>query len=336
MKFDERELISASELNRNPSRYVALAMEGQRHVIVRDNVPVAALIGMEDLRRLDAIDAEQVLTPPAARDAPGPEDTGITIIGEDDQGVPVALPLDANHLVVGATGAGLSVALSAAIAGARPACPTHFVIVTREQRVVLQHSVAHADRITVLGGIHKLDVTATFMTDVEVLAGDRSAWLDAYGVDTIADLRNTGAAVTVPDVIFVLDRPHADVLHAFGDNLHALRQYGIYVWVFDQKLRRPGPYAAEAFDTRTALRVLTPTDSLVLINSRSAYTIPPDQPGRAYLQTTAGAATQQPIGFRFTAPYPVRGPFLEASDLSHLQSITPDGETGAPNHHEES
>jgi hypothetical protein len=81
---------------------------------------------------------------------------------------------------------------------------------------------------------------------------------------------------------------------------------------------------------------LTPTDSLVLINSRSAYTIPPDQPGRAYLQTTAGAATQQPIGFRFTAPYPVCGPLLEASDLSHLQSITPDGETGAPNHHEES
>jgi hypothetical protein len=41
--------------------------------------------------------------------------------------------------------------------------------------------------------------------------------LRGYGVDTIADLRNTGAAVTVPDVIFVLDRPHADVLHAFGD-----------------------------------------------------------------------------------------------------------------------
>ena len=58
MHLDDDHLVSATKLNRNPSRFVALAAQGHRQVILQNNAPVAALISMGDLRRLDSLDRQ--------------------------------------------------------------------------------------------------------------------------------------------------------------------------------------------------------------------------------------------------------------------------------------
>ncbi|OBB92882.1 FtsK/SpoIIIE domain-containing protein [Mycolicibacterium peregrinum] len=55
VSIDSDDLVSATELTRNTAALVKLASEGRRLIIINKNAPTAALIGMEDLRRLDAL-----------------------------------------------------------------------------------------------------------------------------------------------------------------------------------------------------------------------------------------------------------------------------------------
>lgn len=70
VQFDSDDLVSATELARNTSALVKQAAGGRRFVIINKNEPMAALIGMDDLKRLDAL-----AIPAASADAlapPGP------------------------------------------------------------------------------------------------------------------------------------------------------------------------------------------------------------------------------------------------------------------------
>lgn len=53
MKFSLDDLVSASEFGRRPGQYIAAAADGRRLVIVKDNVPVAAVLSIADLQRLE-------------------------------------------------------------------------------------------------------------------------------------------------------------------------------------------------------------------------------------------------------------------------------------------
>lgn len=55
MKFDERDLVTATELARNTSQLLAKVGEGRRLVIIHRNSPTAALIGIDDLRLLEEL-----------------------------------------------------------------------------------------------------------------------------------------------------------------------------------------------------------------------------------------------------------------------------------------
>lgn len=302
-------MVSASELNRNPGRYVSLAKQGQRQVIIRDNVPVAALIGMDDLRRLDSLDNEEGSRSPQVVVAPDPDEVGITVIGTDDHGTPVSIPLCANHLIVGASGAGKTVAASAAIAGARPAHPTKFLIVTTGMPFPLMHpvTVTETDNIAATDDRPWSD-DGTLWTLVRTVTESRASLLAEHQVASLAELRERGVESDVADLVVIVDSAR---LRGFGDDLRFLRHFGVYLWAFQNQPPDP-PYTADDFDSRIALRTLKPYESKVLINSPDAYAIPGNQPGLGYLQTTAGAATQLPIKFRFTAPqhFRDRGPSI--------------------------
>jgi len=69
-KFNVEDLISATELTRNTSTLLKQASEGSRLIIINKNTPVAALIGIEDLRRLDALTATSNGDPASAARAP--------------------------------------------------------------------------------------------------------------------------------------------------------------------------------------------------------------------------------------------------------------------------
>lgn len=55
MKFDEKDLVTATELARNASHLLANVGNGRRFVIVNRNSPTAALISIDDLRLLEAL-----------------------------------------------------------------------------------------------------------------------------------------------------------------------------------------------------------------------------------------------------------------------------------------
>ncbi len=61
MLVDTNDLVSATEFNRNTGRYTNRAAEGRRVVIMKDQKIVAALIGVHDLNRLDALDTTSKL-----------------------------------------------------------------------------------------------------------------------------------------------------------------------------------------------------------------------------------------------------------------------------------
>ncbi len=57
MKFDTRDLISVSDAsNRGVSNLVKEASEGRSKVVLRNNKPVAAVVGMDELDRLSRLD----------------------------------------------------------------------------------------------------------------------------------------------------------------------------------------------------------------------------------------------------------------------------------------
>lgn len=313
MRLDEDDMVSASELNRNPARYVSRAMQGWRPVIIRDNVPVAALIGMDDLRRLDSLDNEEGSRPPQVVVAPDSDDVGITVIGTDDHGAPVSIPLCANHLIVGASGAGKTVAASAAIAGARPAHPLKFLIVTTGMPFPLTHPVTDTDNIAVTDERPWSD-DGTLWTLVRAVTESRASLLAEHQVASLAELRERGVESDVADLVIIVDSAR---LRGFGDNLAYLRCFGVYLWAFQNQPPDDPPYTADDFDSRIALRTLAPYESKVLINSRDAYTVPRNQQGLGYLQTTAKAATHLPIKFRFTAPQHFRDRAPDIPPLSN-------------------
>lgn len=55
MKIDEKDLVTATELARNTAQLLANVGNGRRFVIVNRNSPTAALVSMDDLRRLEAL-----------------------------------------------------------------------------------------------------------------------------------------------------------------------------------------------------------------------------------------------------------------------------------------
>lgn len=77
MQIDTDDLIPSSELTRNTALYVRQAAEGRRFVIINNSVPKAALVSMDDLKRLAALgDSSKVLTPDVS--------TYLDVLGIDD------------------------------------------------------------------------------------------------------------------------------------------------------------------------------------------------------------------------------------------------------------
>lgn len=59
MKIDEREMVSATDAARNPSQLFRAAAEGRRFVIITNNTPTAAVVGMEQYRELAEIEERE-------------------------------------------------------------------------------------------------------------------------------------------------------------------------------------------------------------------------------------------------------------------------------------
>ncbi len=319
MKFDENDLLSATELNRNPSRYVALAMQGRRQIVLRDNVPVAALIGMDDLRRLDAATAHDesasCATSPtdgftADRDTLSPAPSGYTALGADASSQAINVAVAANHLIVGATGSGRHTALSAAITGANPLRPTQFIVLTRHPSFTVQHAFTSPDTLSVISDCEDegADDQRQLWAALDAEVDKRRELLTGAEVDTLAELRSAVDDPRLPDIVLVLDDVGTTLAHDRKRNLSRWARFGIFQWWSFQRFdvgRQLGVRQAEInFDTQIALRMASAAESRHLLGTADAGVhTPKSRPGDAYLKRTVVDAGP-PTKFRFAAPQP--------------------------------
>ncbi|WP_157931556.1 FtsK/SpoIIIE domain-containing protein [Mycobacteroides abscessus] len=274
MLIDENDMVSVTELGKSLNKRVGEAAEGRRIIVMNNHIPTAALIGMDDMRRLDALQDE--LAAAAEEAAAGdesdisvsvdelwktPPPAGTTVAGINAAGDPVYLDLAQHYLLLGDSREALAKMRSAMVWGANPAASTTFVLATPEAGVRLYHTRT-AD--------FPFPVAMLFETDLE--AGDsvfklqgnleselraRRALLRRHRVSSIAEYR-AQTSDPYPDLVVILE--YADVLLASESLRSTLERYlqrgdelGIYLWLTSRSLP---PHLASEFQHRLATRIV--------------------------------------------------------------------------------
>lgn len=314
MLLDERQLVSATELNRNPSRFVSLASKGHRQVVLQNNVPVAALISMEDLRRLDALDrvgqtpslAESLAAHNPAETTSGgggmwTQPNGTTVLGHGQSGPPVTVPLCANHFYIGqAPCTELELIRSAAITGALPAPLAQFWVLTAARVARLVHALPEHVVVKSHSMAGKKSDLVFQALDEEI--DRRNRLLDRYGVNTIDEARAAMSAACdegfLGDLILIgedLD----DKWERLARYLPTVNTLGIYVWAFAEgSVDSISALPLQHFRIRVAARTSRDSDSRLALGTTDAKRL---QPGWAMLVDTEDSDQRQPRPFQITA-----------------------------------
>lgn len=253
MLIDDADMVNVSDLNRNVSPWVNRAREGRRVTVMKDSVPVAQIVGIDQMRYLDLLErtaeAANATTTDTAGDPSAPAlssltpQAGQTSIGITAAGEEVSLDLNRHYLAIGSDDTELSALLSAMIAGAEPAGPTEIIIGTANPTVNLVHQPRRTGiPATVEPNLEIGTAAARF---AEQLAGElesRDTLLRAASVNSIADYRskNPDTASAVPDLIVVLDQADLIAKHLESSTLTTLLrrgdQYGMRLWLITHTL----------------------------------------------------------------------------------------------------
>ncbi|SLI19293.1 DNA segregation ATPase FtsK/SpoIIIE and related proteins [Mycobacteroides abscessus subsp. abscessus] len=330
MRITDR-LVSATELNRNSSEVLARASAGARLLVVKDNRPIAAIVPLDDLDRLEDLDETS-----SAADMPGGAliegeprrqpvqlgtwmkraaraeeldgvvaDHGNTLIGQSASGELVQLQLAANTLIVGATGSGKTATLSAMLSGAVPAAPIRFLVGTARLTPPQMVHTPSGVLLWVLAMCVDLgsEPTAATLTDaVHLVIGQRRNRFRDAGIETIAEYRRAypDSLHENADVIVILDEPECDRSGALNqlivDLLRCGPDLGIFLWLLTQ--RATG--RESSFPQRIAHRTTSRDTSRMVVNTDKAKFL---QIGEAFLaidnQDTDKAAVTR---FQVVAP----------------------------------
>ncbi|EIU51653.1 antitoxin, type II toxin-antitoxin system family protein [Mycobacteroides abscessus 6G-0728-R] len=297
MKIDEADMASATDVGRNTGRYVSEAADGRRIVIMNNHQPVAAIIGMADLRRLDALDI------PVAGIAAQTPAQKVTLADLDirPDGIPVGLtptghtahinPLQ--HLLVAGNGA--SDMIGPLLAGVvEDGLDTAFVVAS-EQPVVIAYPKGRLPHVVSLAT--SLDI-ANEERVAEQIAGEldaRSDLLRRHSVNTIDQYRRFNHDAGIIDHLIVvidtadsvLGRQHS-LSKVVDDIVQRGAALGASVWLFSPTATRHVIDACDAIEQRIALTTRTAIESRDIIGCADAADL---TAGQAILQTRPGALT---------------------------------------------
>lgn len=322
--------MSATELNRNAKDVLARATAGARLVVVNNNQPIAAIVPLADLNRLEDLDETQTALGESTTDARTASSryagapparlldltasAGNTVVGQSESGDPLELRAAAHTLVVGATGTGKSVTLSAMLAGFHQDLdvPTRFIIGTGRSaasRIVHARAMSEPPPVSAIYVDIRPDGlnVEKFIKVIRQSMALRRARLQE--VKTIAEFRKTHSDEKDPDYIVVLDEPgigtHDEIRKLIGDLLQSGSDIGFYLWLFTQS--EPGDEGM--FTQRIAHRTNTAATSRAVIGTSQARGL---QTGECVLATSRNDAGTPGISlFRVAAPdrepYPLIG-----------------------------
>lgn len=59
MRTDTRDLVSATEVSKNPSRYIAEAAAGRTLLVLKNNQPTAAIVSIEKMAELSRLEERE-------------------------------------------------------------------------------------------------------------------------------------------------------------------------------------------------------------------------------------------------------------------------------------
>lgn len=249
MTFDIDSLISATDLNRNTGRFLDLAAAGARQIVLSQNRPIAAIVSIDDLRRLQQLETDEAANPLLDTTITAPP--GYTTIGRTLTGQPLMLQLACNTLVVGSTGSGKSVTLSAvlAYAVAYDSSPVEFiigegysdppVIVHRQSSGPQPHGRPPIVELTT-GLRDDPQAASRFVKSVAQELDHRGALLAEQGVTNIDEYNARRRPDTCPMThrVIVIEEGGFDGAREWNECLETLLDVGpargLHVWVFAQ------------------------------------------------------------------------------------------------------
>lgn len=331
-KFDVEDLVSATELTRNTASLLKRASEGSRLLVINKNTPIAALIGMEDLRRLDALDASNggspTRVPPAPRrptfddfrdalsqdthdDRCNPDTTSLSVpIGMTPDAevlwIDVADSRDVgpHTLVVGVTGAGATTVAQAIAWGL---CARY-----SPERVNLVLAGRSHNSLLTWQALHKLP-HVVHVTATDDIGADGKTRLDSF-IDreiarrTAITAENAGHGdILLPRLVIIVDYIAPTALAELLDKADSAGPgIRIHLVVTDRSTPKR---SVDRFAYRIALRMRSAADSRDLIGSAAAAML--SVPGRAIVVDDQDSLTELAI----FDPYPKQGDAVEFADL---------------------
>lgn len=277
MLIDTNDLVSATDFNRNTGRYTALAAEGRRIVIIKDQQLVAALVGIHDLNRLDTLDG----APGPDFDAPGAEEgsraeppPGVLVIGHTVTGEAAYVDPRESLMVVGRGASDFMSALLARIGETPDDLNLQFVIAS-ERAILLPRPSApdRAPTILSVSGTH--DTTFSRLADQVAGEIDRRAGLLAESsVSTIDQLRRLTSDSPANLVIVIGDADGADpdiLKQVMSEVSRAGEKLGISMWLFAATASQRSLLRDAEISQRVALPMESPAHSRDLVYSDIAY-----------------------------------------------------------------
>ncbi|ORV97510.1 FtsK/SpoIIIE domain-containing protein [Mycobacterium kyorinense] len=268
-------------MSRDTDSYLASAASGKRFVVFSDGAPKAAIIGIDDLRRFEAMRRGSDAPAPDDIDTAGVDyrsllrahDPTVTPIGVYADGTVATLSVRRHHAIIASEHSGREDLLTSAILGAAIANPPtqlNFVLATGRSATGLPAQLANLPHV--VAEETDLDDKAALARFLDHIRGEvqsRRALLQRHRVRSYAELRSAQPQSREPtELVFVIDG--ATELLDTDYELRALRDlvthiavaedtYGLYLWLSSPT---PLPHGLrDVVPSRVALQVLSGSHS---------------------------------------------------------------------------
>lgn len=270
-------MLSATDVSRNTGRFLAQAADGRRLVVMNNHQPVAALIGMADLRRLDDLD-----TATRASSSAGALPSVVSLgdvtstvgripLGLTASGVTVSVDPLESLLVAGRNASDV---IDILLHGVAVDGLDVLVVIVAERPAVLHRPVGILPRIAAV--TTRLDAASADRISEQIAGAlaERIDLLARHNVNTVDQYRATIGREPFDHLIVIIDGAdelfkHEQLRETVTQALRNGADVGVSVWLFGSAPPR-FLAVADTIGQRVALRTATNAESRAIVGIADA------------------------------------------------------------------